>query len=291
MRLAGSYARRRRAWKPEGGSFPAVRSRRSVPGGSFAGWHATRNLPRLLGETVGFRIASLAVLAALLSACTQVPTDAPGAAANLPVVPVFSIHHLPTTSPSPFVDVQAGRVQGIVPDTWDAMPLPRTRLPQQGFVASPQIPDWLNRAGIVNGMEVFWVDQSEVGIPSDYYYLVARIPSLQFVNGKNCHRAKEQVFVDHPPDMTGTTFSPGDYVAEDTGLCKTKHGSYRWAYVVAAPGFGPFRELGIPNSGLYVVIAALSGSNSGKLLTQMIHGARFDNTSISQIEQAAIRTQ
>jgi hypothetical protein len=60
--------------------------------------------------------------------------------------------------------------------------------------------------------------------------------------------------------------------------------------VVAAPGFGPLRSVGIPTSGLYVVIAAVSGADSGTLLDAMINGAHFGNTSVPQIERAAIQS-
>ena len=62
-----------------------------------------------------------------------------------------------------------------------------------------------------------------------------------------------------------------------------------WAYVVAAPGFGPVREVGIPNSVLYVVVAEVSGPGSARILTQLMKGASFDSATISQIVDAAHR--
>ena len=195
-----------------------------------------------------------------------------------------------TASPSPFVQVTAGSVQAIVPETWEARVLPGLSSPQHGFIASPRISAWERRAGSVNGLEAFWVDEADIGIPSDYYYLVARGPALAALGAKGCHPSHSRVFVDHPPDLTGAKFSPSDYVASGTGVCHTKAGPIRWAYVVAAPGFGPVRSVGIPTSGLYVVIAAASGRRSEALVDAMIRGAAFGDTSVSQIERAAIET-
>jgi hypothetical protein len=192
-------------------------------------------------------------------------------------------------SPSPFIQITAGSVNAIVPETWAAQPLPETRYPQHGFIASPRIPEWERRSRPVTGLEAFWIDEADVGIPSDYYYLVARGLAMAALEAKGCHPRDQQVYVDHPPDLTGETFSPGDYVASRRGVCRTEEGRLRWAYVVAAPGFGPLRSVGIPTSGLYVVIAAVSGSRSKVLLDEMINGAHFGNTSIPQIERAAVQ--
>lgn len=229
---------------------------------------------------------SIVVVSALAS-CTRATV------AQSPTVPILRIERLDAggskASPSPLVEIRAGHVQAVVPKTWDAAPLPETRYPQQGFIASPRIPDWERRTGTVNGMEAFWIDEANAGIPSDYYYLVARGPALAFLGARGCHPAKERVFADHPPDLTGAKFSPSDYVASGSGTCRTTSGgSVRWAYAVAAPGFGPVRGIGIPTSGLYVVVAAVSGGRSRDLLDEIVNGARFGNASVSQIERAAI---
>jgi hypothetical protein len=59
--------------------------------------------------------------------------------------------------------------------------------------------------------------------------------------------------------------------------------------MVAAPGFGPVRQVGIPNSGLYVVVAEVTGPGSARLLTEIMKGARFDSSSIGEILEAAHR--
>ena len=61
----------------------------------------------------------------------------------------------------------------------------------------------------------------------------------------------------------------------------------RWAYVVAAPGYGPVREIGIPSSGLYVVMAEVSGPNAEVLLKEMFQRASFGDSTLNQLVQAA----
>lgn len=76
-----------------------------------------------------------------------------------------------------------------------------------------------------------------------------------------------------------------------TGSCRTEGTPTRWAYVVAAPGFGPMRQMGIPTSGLYVVIAVVPERRSGHLLKQILAAARFGDTSISEFLRAARDTR
>jgi hypothetical protein len=226
----------------------------------------------------------LAFLAAVLTGCTRLPaTD------RASTLPAFSVRPVDSTNPSPFVQIQAGSVQALVPGTWEAVPIPLTRFPQEGFIASPSLADWDQAAGTVRGMEAFWVDIGKEGIPSDYYYLAARSDELESLSGrKGCHAYTRQVILDRPPDLTGQRFSPSDYVASATGTCRVDGGATRWAYVVAAPGYGPIRQVGIPTSGLYVVIAVVvSGPQSKAMLQEMIDGARFGSSSITQIVQAA----
>jgi hypothetical protein len=195
-----------------------------------------------------------------------------------------------TIPPSPFVQVLAGSVHAVVPRSWEAAPLPATRFPQQGFVASPNLADWERGVGTVGGMEAFWIDVDEAGIASDYYYVAARSGLLSGLgDGSACRPQKQQVYVDHPPDFTGKRFSPSDYVASASGTCRMKGQPAEWTYVVAAPGYGPIRQVGIPNSGLYVVVAVVSGPQSRAILKEMIDGARFGNASITDILQVANR--
>jgi hypothetical protein len=159
-------------------------------------------------------------------------------------------------------------------------------------VASPRLEQWENAAGSVDGMEAFWIDVAKLQIPSDYYYMVAQGPAMAaLAANKNCRSASEEIYIDHPPDFTGRRFSPGDYVMSATGTCRTQGKPTRWACVVAAPGFGPMRRMGIPTSGLYVVIAVVPGKRAGQLLKQILEAARFGDTSISDFLQAARNTR
>jgi len=227
-------------------------------------------------------------LAAGLTACTHAPV------ADAPAAPLgFAIRHLSSTStPSPLNEVMAGHVRAVFPEAWQARPLPERgdSVPQEGFVASPRLDRFERAAGVVQGMEAFWVDVGALRIPSDFYYLAARNQTLtSFTGTRRCHLSRRQVLLDRPPDLTGGTFSPGDYVATATGTCVLHGRSVRWAYVVAAPGFGPIRQIGLPTSGLYVVVAVVSGPNADRLLKEMLEGARFGDTPISQIVRVADR--
>ena len=223
------------------------------------------------------------VFLAALTACAPVrAVDAPGVL-SLTVHPFRS-----DKTVAPLQEVHAAHIRAVIPDGWKARLLPHGRYPREGFIASPKINSWENRAGRVQGLEAFWVDVGKMGIPSDYYYMAARGPGLgPLGKSKTCRPAARTVFVDRPPDLTGVHFSPGDYVASATGICRTRSGSARWASVVAAPGFGPLREVGIPTSGLYVVVAVVSGPHSDRVLKRMFRSMRFGDASIPAMLKAA----
>lgn len=181
-------------------------------------------------------------------------------------------------------------MQAVFPSSWKAAPIPEDRYPQQGFVASSSLDQWERGTGAVRGMEAFWIDVGQQGIPSDYYYLAARSTLVgPLATNKNCRSQVRQVLLDRPPDLSGQHFSPSDYVASETGICETNGHATRWAYFVAAPGFGPIRDIGIPTSGIYVVIAVVSGPRSSSLLKELLNGARFGDASISEIARLASR--
>jgi hypothetical protein len=229
------------------------------------------------------------VLVVLATGCGRAPLGMGGQTPALEDVPQFSVEPWPAPeSPSPLSLVQAGAVAGVVPDTWEARLLPQARFPQQGFMASPSLQDWERGIRHVAGVEMFWIDVAQIEIPSDLYYLVAHGPAMDaLASDQSCRPSSHEVFVDHPPDFTGERFSPGDYVVSATGTCAADGLRARWKYVVAAPGFGPVRQVGIPNSGLYVVLAVVSGARSRVLLDEIISGARFGNASIDQIVASA----
>jgi hypothetical protein len=227
------------------------------------------------------------MLAAALTACSRVPVgEAP---ASFP----FSIRHFHSTStPSPLNEVRTGQVRAIFPESWEARPLAASAVHQEGFVASPRVDRFERGAGGIQGIEAFWVDVAKLEIPTNYYYLAARNEALSALStSKSCRAARRDVLVDRPPDFTGRTFSPSDYVVSASGTCQSGGRPTRWAYVVAAPGFGPIRQMGLPTSGLYVVVAVVSGRGSDRLLREMLDGTQFGGTPISQIVTAAGRIQ
>jgi len=226
------------------------------------------------------------LLAAVLTACQRAPSSD-----LAPPVPAFVVRHLDSaTTPSPLDEVRAGQVRAVFPDAWEARPISSASVPQEGFVASPRLDRFEKASGVVQGLEAFWIDVGNMRIPSNYYYLAARNEALtSFASANRCHLGERQVLLDRPPDLTGANFSPGDYVATATGTCILHGREARWAYIVAAPGFGPVRDVGLPNSGLYVVLAVVSGPNADRLLSEMLQGARFGDTPISKIVRVAAR--
>ena len=224
------------------------------------------------------RILALA-LAALATACTLTPPAQP----HMSILPVAS-----PASPSPLVEVRIGHVRAVIPKSWEARTLPTSNLPREGFVASPNLARWERGQAYSQGIEAFWVDVATLRIPSDYYYLAARNASFRQLGGPGaCGPARPQILVNHPPDYSGRTLSPGDFVASAAGGCMRGGRLTHWAYVVAAPGFGPIRKVGIPTSGLYVVVAEVTGPESARLLTEIMKSARFDSATIGHIVDAA----
>lgn len=229
---------------------------------------------------------ALAALAAMTGCTTRLP--APAVARPRPLLTVRPLAS--ASSPSPFSEVRTGLVRAVIPQDWQAERLPSSTV-QEGFVASPRIDRFERGTGTVQGIEAFWIDVAKVGLASDYYYLIARNGGpASLMASKRCTYSRK-VLLDHEPDFTRTRYSPGDYVATASGTCMTRHHSARWAYVVAAPGYGPMRDVGLPNSGLYVVLAVVTGRHAERVLKEMIQGARFGETSVSQIVKAAGRLQ
>jgi hypothetical protein len=162
-------------------------------------------------------------------------------------------------SPSPFSEITAGEVHALIPDDWQAVAA-GTDL-HEGFFASPRPDAWPRMDGSVAGMSATWVDATRVGVPSDLYYLVARGPALgRLTDSPACRATSRRVIANHRPTYLTGDESVGDYIARGEGTCLVRGAPTRWAYFVAAPGFGPAREVGIAASGLYVVVAVLPDS-------------------------------
>jgi hypothetical protein len=156
-------------------------------------------------------------------------------------------------------------------------------------MASPNLDQWNRRDGSVPGLEVAWIDGARLGIPSDYYYLAANGPAIPHVASLHrCEPSYSRVIVDHRPDFGGDPQSPGDFVAQGAGTCRHHGHLNRWAYFVAAPGFGPLRRIGIPTSELYTAFAVLpDGPRVGDELRRLLTSAVFGTVTVGELVVAA----
>jgi len=188
---------------------------------------------------------------------------------------------------APFATVETGPVQALVPKQWESVSIDMDSL-RQGLVASPHPKRWGHMDGTVAGIEVTWVDVTRVGIPSDMYYFAAAGPAIpSVVSSQTCQREHFTVLVNHRP-LADDPYSPADYVERGTGTCQQRGHYTRWAYFVAAPGFGPLRQLGIPTSGLYLAVAVVPESPSAeKRLQTIIRSAQYGSASVAELMQAA----
>jgi hypothetical protein len=212
-----------------------------------------------------------------------------GATTLPPLPPAGDPDLLIRESPSPFREVTAGPVSALIPDGWRPIPAAEEGDPREGFIARPRPGAWED-GRVREGMAALWVDGSAVGVPSDYYYLAAARSGLDLITGSSdCSSARETVLVNHlPAYAAGAPDSPGDYIARGRGTCSVGHTPTRWAYFVAAPGYGPAREVGIPGSGLYVVVAVMpDGPRTPELLAKILLRTEFAGASIEDFVAAA----
>jgi hypothetical protein len=191
-------------------------------------------------------------------------------------------------SPTPFTGVSAGDVHALIPDRWEA----RLADPQggfeRGFIASPSA---LPPGGrLAEGMTAVWIDGTRVGVPSDYYYLAASGVAIdRLTDTSRCDALEHKVLLDHRPSYAdGGPNSPGDYVALGEGVCSPADRPTRFAYFVAAPGYGPVHRVGIPASGLYVVVAVVPDTpRAPGVLDKLLFGTRFGTASVTDLIHAA----
>ena len=191
-------------------------------------------------------------------------------------------------SPSAYTEVTAGSVRAMIPDGW--RPVAATGDAREGFYASPSPARWSRMDGTTEGITATWVDATQIGVPSDFYYLAATGPLFsRLLDSPDCRAESERVFLnDRPSFVSGVSGSFGDYMARGDGTCSAHGRATRWAYFVAAPGFGPVRRMGIPRSGLYVVVAVLQARRGAdRSLQRMIDRTRFGGADIRDFVRAA----
>jgi hypothetical protein len=196
--------------------------------------------------------------------------------------PASTLELLLSPSPTPFTLVTAGQVRGAVPDGWHAALADPELGIRGGCGASPRIGGWPHVDGTLVGMSATWVDATRVGVPSDFYYLAANGPLLsRLTTSANCLEQSHRVFLDRRPTFDVHRRSPGHFMAKGAGVCRRGSHATRYAYFVAAPGFGPVHEMGIPSSGLYVVVAVVPAERGARtLLQQLIGRTRFGDDRI-----------
>jgi len=208
------------------------------------------------------------------------------------VIAVSPIHRpgvLITETPSPYREVVAGPISAVLPDAWRPSTMTALDDPRQGLVAGPTDDPWGGTRPPIEGYAAVWVDGTRVGVPSDYYYLAATGPALDLITrSERCDATHIRVFVDHVPSFDpGDPGSPGDFVARGRGTCTLGDRAARWAYFVAAPGYGPIRQVGIPTSSLYVVVAVVPDSpRAPQLLLRMMETTRFAGSSVPEMIDA-----
>jgi hypothetical protein len=184
--------------------------------------------------------------------------------------------------------VSADGVEAFVPQRWEYRPLSRMSASAwKGIEARGG-----GRAGwqpfdVRNpGLQAYWVDATQIRVPSDYYSLAARGPLMDRLSGlRSCRTESADVLIGrgHRADpMAG-------YLATTSGRCDTEQVDTLWAAVVAAPGFGPVRDLGIPQSGLYFVqVSVRDGPGAEGRLGHLMENISFGGTPIAEFPAAAV---
>jgi hypothetical protein len=181
-----------------------------------------------------------------------------------------------STGDHAYTRVSAFGVSALVPGDWVEQPAAGAAF-AFGVAASPA-PVAGSLAIPVQGLIATRLDATEVGVPSDLYYLAAKGPIVErFADHARCTVTAHRIFVDHAPtSMAGRRGSPGDFMASATGTCGRGGSVTRWSYFVAAPGYGPARESGVPGSGLYlIVVSTPKGPGAGHTLAHLLRNVRF----------------
>ncbi|MGE5226981.1 MAG: hypothetical protein ACM3OO_08905 [Planctomycetaceae bacterium] len=189
---------------------------------------------------------------------------------------------------TPLVLVSDGAVTALVPGGWRAAAVSMDA--SRGFVASPHPERWRSPAALETGLAATWIDATRVGLPSDVYYLAATGPMFdRLVDAPGCTAERRVVFADNAPGFArGGAASPGDFVARGSGVCAGAGApARRWCYFVAAPGFGPAKQLGIPSSGLYVAVAVTRDApGAGRRLADLLRHVSFGGASVQDFVRA-----
>ncbi|HEX2030882.1 MAG TPA: hypothetical protein VHL78_05710 [Actinomycetota bacterium] len=158
----------------------------------------------------------------------------------------------------------------------------------RGLRASNNLDRWSVDGG--PGLVAYWIDATRVGVPSDYYYYAARGPALEsLADADGCRPHWRKVWIGRGGDHE--VRDAGSFVATASGVCRAPGPATRWAAFVAAPGFGPVRAMGIPESGMYRVYAAVrEGPGAGRRISRLVSGVSFGGTSVGEFLDAVSAT-
>lgn len=214
-------------------------------------------------------------MAALLAVCLAVGS-APGAV------------RVPSAQAGPLRQVYASGVSALIPRNWDVRPLASLAAPRIGLRAFLGPEQREPRPGPQLGLEAYWIDATKISVPSDYYYLAARGTALRPLALYACRELNRDVLADHRPVFDRRRASPGDFVALTTGTCRTGASLTRWASFVAAPGFGPVRSLGSPQSGLYYALVVVpNGPRADERVRHLLLQVSFGGSPVSEFIRVA----
>jgi hypothetical protein len=186
----------------------------------------------------------------------------------------------PRAEAAPLRVVAFDGVTAFVPSDWEFRPIQRAGSQLRGIQASVDLDQWAT-GGSAQGINAYWVDATQVRLPSDYYVLAAKGPAMESLpTEEECRSDGSTVFLGggrRPQDL------PHGYLATASGTCSTEDGRTRWAAFVAAPGFGPIREMGIPQSGMYFAMASVEdGPEAEEMLNRMLRAVYFGSTPVSE---------
>jgi len=207
----------------------------------------------------------------------------------------------PVAQAGPLREVAAGRVTAFVPRDWDVRPLASLAGPREGLAASvdgsvvtnfsvsPEAAEWGRQPQSQFGLQAYWVNAASIQVPSDYYYLAARGTALERPFAlQACESNERHVLADHRPVFDRRLYSAGDFVAMAAGTCRVGEITTRWASFVAAPGYGPVREVGIPESGLYYAVVVMpEGPLATERVRDVLMQVSFGGTTVSEFLQVA----
>jgi len=210
---------------------------------------------------------------------------ATGVVASTSAGPVFS----PSAEARPVREIHAGRISALIPTRWDFRPMPTTVYAAEGIQASGDLRQWGSLERREMGLEAYWVDAAEVGLPSDYYYLAAEGPAMtRLPLGADCKRDRFEVLTNRRPIFDRRRHSAGDYVATAGGTCFTRGGTSQWISFVAAPGYGPVGRIGIPGSGLYLAFVMVpDGPHAHQRAERLLSTVSFGGTDVREFLDTA----